>query len=504
MYYLIGLIIPIISYIFQSYPRLFNRYFGVDVWSRLIEADYFRKNHHKLPLKKISDGFILEGYLNYPPALPWILSYLPKDKLLKIQGFIAPLFDIIQNYLVFLITLQLTSRLEAALLSQIIYASIPLTILENSYLTPRSMGYLNFTLAFYPILLYTLAPNPLYLIIGLIFLTILFFTHKFALQSLFFISIFLSLFERNPFYLLIFFTGMALAIAMSKGYYLRILGGHIDNILFWVKNYHYRFAHQVRGLVPPKKIDLVGKIYKLLGAFSPITLIGTNLWIIVPVGLLVMNYFHINPASSSPYSLSDPLMIKLSIWVIFFYFFSILVLTIKHLTPIGEGQRYMEMSIAPTAVVSAIAFFALTESPYKNIVTPAYFLIFVTNIALTIFLQVKGIIADKNRTMTRDMDQVFKLINKLKPQPRVFCIPHQITTMVLYNTRAKVMVEIQAGHLGRIPDIFPIIKKPIPELAKKYNLNILVLKKDYANGKELNLSPKSLLLETATTQVFKI
>lgn len=164
----------------------------------------------------------------------------------------------------------------------------------------------------------------------------------------------------------------------------------------------------------------------------------------------------------------------------------------------------MEMSIAPTAIISAIAFFALSGSPYKNIAIPGYIVIFITNIALTIFLQIKGIIADKNRTMTKDMNQVFKLLNKLKPQPRILCIPHQITTMVLYNTRAKVMVEIQAGHLGRINDIFPIIKKPIRELAKKYNLNILVLKKDYANSKELNLNSKSLLLETATTQVFKI
>lgn len=504
MIFISGLIIPLFSYLLQVYPRFFNRYFGVDVWTRMIEADYFRKNHHKPPMKKIADGFILEGYLNYPPALPFLLSFLSKKGVLKIQGFIAPFFDIMQNYLVFLIVLQLTNRLEAALLSQAIYASIPLTILENSYLTPRSLGYLNFTLAFYPILLYSLAPQPLYFLTGLFFTTLLFFTHKFALQSLLFVSIFFTVIEKNIFYILVFAAGFILACFLSRGYYLRVLQGHLDNIFFWVKNYQYRFAHQVRGLVPPKKIDLVGKIYKLLDTFSPVTLIGTNLWIAVPLSLLAVNFFRIPIASTSPYLLSDPLMVKMSIWVIFFYIFSILVLVVKQLTPIGEGQRYMEMSIAPTAIISAIAFFALMESPYKSFVIPGYILILVTNISLTIFLQIKGIIADKNRSLTQDMDQVFKLIDKLKPKPRILCIPHQITTMVLYNTRAKVLVEIQAGHLIRVPDIFPIIKKPIGNLAKKYNLNVLVLKKDYVNAKELNLSPKTLLLETATTQVFKI
>lgn len=504
MYYLLGLIIPILSYFFQSYPRLFNKYFGVDVWSRLIEADYFRKNHHLPPLKKISDGFILDGYLNYPPALPCLLSYIPKKTLLKIQGLIAPIFDVIQNYLVFLITMQLTNKLEAAILAQIIYASIPLIILENSYLTPRSMGYLLFTLAFYLILLYSLAPKPIYLIACLFFLTILFFTHKFALQAYFFISIFFSVMEKKAFYIFIFFVGMGIAITASRGYYLRILGGHIDNILFWFKNYKYRFAHQIRELVPPKQTDLVGKIYKLLGVFTPITLVGTNLWIIIPLGLLMINFFNIPILSTSPYSLSDPLIIKISIWVVFFYIFSILVLIIKLLIPIGEGQRYMEMATAPAAIIAAITFFVLSQSQYKNIVIPGYALILTINIALATLLQIKGIIWDKNRSLTKDMQKVFDFINKIKPKPRVLCIPHQITTMVLYNTKAKVMVEIQAGHLARVDDIFPVLKKSIPELAKKYNLNFLVLKKDYATMEELKLSKRNLLLETETTQVFKI
>ncbi len=505
MAFIIGLIIPALSCIFQIYPRFFNKYFGVDVWSRMIEADYFRKNHHMIPMKKISDGFILEGYLDYPPALPWMLSFIPRGKLLKIQGYIAPVFDIIQNYIVFLITLQLTNNIYAAILSQIIYATIPLTVLENSYLTPRSLGYLNFTLAFYPLLLYALVPKLPYLIFGLFFLTLLFFTHKFALQSFLFISIFLSFITRNPFYILIFLTGMALAIVISKGYYLRVLNGHISNILFWVKNYKYRFSHQVRGLTPSKKKDFVGKIYSALGAFPPLALIGTNLWISIPLILFAITKFHL-PVSIpyGRYSLTDPLMLMVYVWIVFFYIFSIAVLSIKQLTPIGEGQRYMEMSLAPIAVISAITFFVFLNSPYKNLIIVLYAVILLVNLFLSIFLQIKGIIEDKNRSLTSDMVEVFEFINKIKPIPRILCIPHQITTMLVYNTKAKVLVEIQAGDLRRIDDVFPVIKKPTSEIAKKYNLNMLVIKKDYVTTSELKLNKKSLLLETETIQIFKI
>jgi len=280
--YLIALIIPIISFIFQSYPRFFNRYFGVDVWSRMLETDYIRKNHHKIPMQKIQDGFILEGFFNYPPVLPWLLSFISKKNLFNIQGFIAPIFDILQNILVFIITLHITGRAEIALTAQLIYATIPLAILENSYLTPRSLGYLNFTLAFYPLLLYSLQPNLLYLLISFIFITLSFFTHKFAAQSLLFACLFFSIIENKTFpYLLIFFLSFITAIFISGGYYLRILQGHIDNIRFWMRNYEYRFAHQVRGILKSgEKTDFVGKVYYLLGTFSPLTLIGTNIWII--------------------------------------------------------------------------------------------------------------------------------------------------------------------------------------------------------------------------------
>ncbi len=497
--YIIGLIIPFLSFIFQTYPRFFNKYYGVDVWTRLIEADLIRKNNHKVPMKKISNGFILDGYFDYPPALAWLLSYIPKKKLLNIQGFIAPIFDVIQNYLVFLICLQITPSLEIALLAQAIYGAIPLTILENSYLTPRSLGYLNFTLALFPLLVYSVIPRIEYLIVGFVFLVILFFTHKFAVQSFFFISIFMTIFERNPFYILIFFTGMITAIIISKGYYLRILRGHIVNIIYWTKIYNYRFAHQIRGLGKVEKKDFVNQIYSILFMFSPATLIGVNLWIIIPLGISLAYFYGFKLAY-----LSDPLMIKLIIWVDFFYIIGVLILAIKQLIPIGDGQRYIEMVIVPTALISSITFFSLLQTPYKTLTIVCYSLIFIINIILTIIMQIKAIVYNKDRSLTKDMKKVFTYINKLKPKSRIICIPPRITTMILYHTSASVLVEIQAGGLIKANDVFPVIRRSIPEIAKKYNLNLLVLKKDYVNMEELNLSKKSLLLETDTTQVFRI
>lgn len=503
MFYLVALIVPFFSYIFQIYPRFINRYFGVDVWSRMLEADFIRKNGHKIPMGKINDGYIIEGYLDYPPALPWLLSFISKKTLFKIQGFISPLFDVIQNILVFIVAIQLTGNIQIAILAQIVYATIPLAVLENSYLTPRSFGYLTFTAAFYPLLIYSLVQNPIYLMVGFLFTLLCFFIHRFATQSLLFICLFFFIIDRNVLYIVVFFGAMITAILISRGYYLRILEGHIANIYFWVQNYKLRFAHQVRGIQKGrKKRDFVSLVYYVLGTFTPVTLVFTNLWLLVPVFFFLEKVFQFGIIPQ--YILMEPLYSKMALWVMFFYVIGVLILSIKYLLFIGEGQRYLEMAFAPTAILSAVVLSSLLKTDYAMIVISIFFLTFSVNIGLTIVSQWIGIIHDQGRSVHRDMRKVFVFINSVKPKPRILCIPHQITTMIIFNTKADVLVDIQAGTLQKIQDIFPVLKFPVKEIAKKYDLNMLVLRKYYATMEELKLNRQSLIFETEETQIFKL
>src|SRR3989344_2202338 len=465
MIYIVGIVIPIILFLFESYPRFFNQYFGVDVWTRLAEIDHVRKNHHRVP-KKIKKGFIIEGYFDYPPLFPLILSFIPKRTLEKTQGFIAPFFDSIHCLVIFLIAYQLTNRIDIALVSQLIYLFTPLVILENSYLTPRSFGYLNFTLALYPLLLYMASPKIIYLIVGVIFSVLIFLTHRFATQSFLLAVIFFSLIEKTFFYTAIFLFAGLCATILTKGYYLKVLKGHWYNIFFWIKNYKYRFANQIKGTAAKTPRDIIGKMYYILGTFSPLTLIGTNIWLLSAFLFVLMRIYNIDILQ-----IQNPMLYKMSLWVIFFYLFAVIVLSFKQLIPIGEGQRYVEMATAPIAILSSITFFSMLKSPYSLISIIIFITIFIINLFLIIFIQRKGIINDKDRTLTNDMKNVFKFINKLQGTPRIICIPHQITTMTVYNTKADVLVNADNPGLMRVTDFYPILRKPILEIAKKYNLD---------------------------------
>lgn len=499
MIYFLGLIVPLFSYVFQIYPRLFNRYFGVDVWMRMIEADLIRKNHHRIPMHKISGGFIIEGYFYYPPTLSWMLSYIPKGVLLNIQGLIAPIFDIFQNIIIFIITLQLTKNITIALTAQIIYATIPIIILENSYLTPRSLGYLFLTMAFYPLLLYSTSPNPLYLILSIVCTILVFFTHKFATQSLFFLVIFFSTLEKNPLYIFVFTISFLSAIVLSKGYYLKILGEHIGFIYYWVKNYQNHYAYQIKNSTITKTSDFVKIVYFFLSRLSPISLLGLNLWTIGPLSILIAKSVN---WSLLPYN--NPFLFKMSLWALFFYVLSVLVLSIGFLRSIGEGQRYMEMATVPTSILTSVIFITLINSQFKIFAILIFISVLITNIALAIFLQQKIIIKDKNRSLTNDMQNIIKFINQLKYKPRILCLPQQIASMIVFNTKAKVLVDFQATTGQQIQDVYPVLKSSIKNIAKKYNLNILLLNNTYSTIKKLKLSKGSLLFESGNMQVIKI
>lgn len=494
MQYFLSLIFPIISYFLQIYPRFFNKYFGVDVWTRLIETDIIRKNHYRIPKGVIRKGFIFEGYFDYPPVFILLLSLFSKKALEKYQGFIAPFFDTLLNIAVFFIAIQLTENLYIALLAQLIYTLTPVVVIENSSLVPRSIGYLLFSLSFYSILYFVnnVSHPILFLITGIIFSILTLLTHRFAAQSLLFISIFFSFIDKTLVYLIVFFAALLLAIILSKGYYIRVLSVHITNIVFWSKNSANRFAHQVYGHIPSKKNpDLIGIIYKLLSKLSPITLLALNIWVLSAFFFFVENR-------------SGILFEKMATWVIFFYILSILVLSIRFLIPIGEGYRYIEMTQVPTSILSSYLFFQYYNSPFKDYAVLILILFLISNLFLILTIQYKAVIKDKNRSYTKDMRNTCRFINKLPGTPRIMCLPHQITTMVTYNTKADILVGIDTKSVQSMGDFYPVLKKPISKLAKKYKLDYLFLRESFAKIKDLKIKDNKVVYRSNDIVLIKL
>lgn len=476
---LLPFLIAVFNFILQSYPRFFNRFFGVDVWTRLIEIDQIRQSSHRIP-GRITRGFIIGGYFDYPPVFPFLLSYFPKKTLEKIQGLIAPAFDSINCLLVYILALNITGKPEVSLLAQIIYSCTPLIALENSYLTPRSLGYLIFSLALYPVLIYQYSGQTLFLVIGIVFTTLIFISHRFATQSLLFAVILLSIYKHSFILPAVFITGFILAIIITKGYYFKVLNGHLYNIYFWVRNYQYRFAHQIKNS-QPAGLDFTGKILKFLAKFPPVALFSVNPWIFSSLIYILL------PSFISISLQTNPIITDMAVLCIGSILLSFIVLSFKRLIPIGEGQRYLEMTSLPGAILSSILFFSLLNSTYGKRVLYIMPVLIIGILGGIVFIQFKAIIKDKNRSLTLDMKKMFNFINKIEGTPRIICIPHQITTMTVYNTKADVLVNADNRGLMDLQDFFPVLKSDINNLTEKYQLDYLLLRESYATVVDLKV-----------------
>lgn len=496
---LLSLLFPLLGFFLQSYPRFFNKFFGVDVWTRLLETDLVRQNGHRIPSQTIEGQFIIPGRFDYPPLFPWLMSFLSKDRLLALQGFVAPAFDSLHTLSIFWISFALTKDLGISLLAQALYVATPMIALENSYLTPRSLGYLLFSLSASMWLSFFYLEQPIFAVIGLVASVLLFLAHRFAVQSFAFFAVFFTFWTKSPLVLLVFFFSLGFALLITRGYYWRVLKGHLFNIYFWVRNLDFRFAHQVRGIArADKKKELLEKANALLTKLSPIGLIALQPWSGFGILCLILGWLNF-------LRLPD-LYGAFGGMILFFYLLASLVLSIKFLMPIGEGQRYLEMITFPSVFLSAYLFFVLQKAPtpFPVIATVTLSLSVFFSLTMIVFLQIKGIVRDRNRSLTTDLQKTFDFMNRQKKDYRLICIPHQNTTLAIYRSKAAVLVNADNPGLMKIQDVFPILRLPLPQVKKKFKLTHALIRESFVTLKELGLDSKNIEYSSGDVKLVRL
>lgn len=471
---LISLSISILTFVFETYPRLLNRKFGVDIWTHLLYLKEYRKQKG-IP-KIIKDGFLVPGQYDYPPAFIFILSKFPFKMVEKYEFLFSPFFDSLLVFSIFFISYYLSGNILFSLITQIIYILTPIIILENSSATPRSLGYGLFTFLFISLFLFIQNNQPAFLLIAIVSGALIFLSHRFTTQGFLFFSIFFSILDKNPVYLLIFALSFVLGLILSKGFYLKVLRGHLGNLIFWNKNVKYRFFHQIKGSYRDHKTkDFIFRLYNEFLKFPPFVLTITNPWTL-PVFYL---FFFAKP--------SDPFIFRTLLWVMLSYVLALLTTWIPKLRFLGEGQRYLELSAFPTAFLASKLVFRFMETDFKNIIILGYTLLGIASFITIVVIQRKGIIKDKLRTITPSMENMFSYLKLLKKKPRLLCIPHQITTNTIYHTGCPVFVNASYASINKISEVYPYLKKEIPYIMKKYNLDMILLNEDYAKIEDLNL-----------------
>lgn len=488
---LLSLILPIIAFVFESYPRFLNRKFGVDVWTHLL---YLKELHKQRGIpKKIKNGFLIPGDYDYPPAFIFILSKLPFSIVEKYEFLFSPFFDFLHLILIFFISYFLTGNIVISIITQVLYTLTPIIILENSSASPRSLGYMLFTAMFFSLFLFMDNGNIYLLLSAVFFGSLIFLSHRFTTQGFLFFSIFFSFLDRDIIYFGVFLMSFVFAVIISKGFYLKVLQGHIGNLIFWYNNIDYRFFHQIKGSYKDHKTkDFIFKMYNQFLKFPPFVLSVVNPWTL-PVFYIFFFYMP-----------TEYLLRQLVWWVIFSYVLALLTSWVHRLRFLGESQRYLELSAFPSAFLSTLLLVDISRGKWGSYVITLYVIVCILSFITILFIQRKAIIKDKLRTVTPDMEKMFSYLKTLTPKPKILCIPHQITTNTIYHTGCPVFVNADYSNINKISDVYPWVKRPLREIMREYNLDLVLLNNDYAGVDDLKIKKYKIINQVGNFVILKV
>ncbi len=499
-FYLTGLIVSSLSFLLQIWPRLTKRYFGVDTWKWLEIAEYVR-SHKKLPTQS-SDGYMFKSNFGYPPVIIFFLSILPKSFLEKYQFIYSPVFDFFHNYFIYFMAMMYTRDVKTAVFAQIIAALVPLLVIEASNLNTRILSILIYTISFTALIMFVIGGSFYWLSVAVIFLFILFFTHRFAVQAYAIGVIGLTLAEKNIIYVLFFIGVFALVVLFGGNLYREIFREHVGSIRFWIDKIHLRFAHQIRGIThkEEKNKDFISLAYNLSIRSPFMYLLGSNPWIGILAILFLATLGQLIPLPL----LHPPLLIKMTIWMVSLVVWAFLVLSIQKLRVVGEGHRYVEYAIFPVALIGGL-YAAWFWEHYHWSFLFGFSLLAITIFMVIIQLQIKAVVRDRSRTVDKPLWRIIGYVNRHgEKRIRLATFPMHLSFAMLYFTKSTVLNSDTYIGQAKMTDVFPVISKPIGKVLKKYRINHVLLDREYVTLSELGLAKYKILIDTDNYVLLKI
>lgn len=494
---LLALLIAFLGFVFEAWPRVFNRYFGIDTWRFALLGDAIRRTG-RYP-DSVPEKYIVPGSVDNPPLLPFICSRFSREWLDRNQGYVSPAIDVLQSLTVYVFGYIVSGQAAGGHLAQIIYMLTPVVPLEASNLSLRTLGSLIFMWAMLGVLGYALSPGIVTFVLAVAGVTLLTFTHRMAVQVLFFALIGFAIAENNTSYLTVFLVGVLFSIFAFKGAYLKYLRGQLLMIAFWMYNIHNRLAHQVRGNPTKEKkhTDFVRRIEYMIWKIPVFPFLAVNPWVIYAFAAVLLMPF-------ADMKAADPWFGAAVKWSIILFFLGILFNT-KYMRFLGEGQRYLEYATGATAVAAATVILKLQASPAAPYVCKNFqWVLGAGCLGVVLFFQIKLVLKNPDKSVTKPLWDVIDYLNSDPEETRIACMPHGLSDAVTYFLKnGKALLSDNSVGVYELVDYWPLLQKPLMEIADKYRLNYFLVSDKYVTLEELDLPGFELVFERENYKLLK-
>lgn len=444
-----------LTFFTRIYFLLKYKWVGIDSFYNFLVSQEIRKKR-KLP--ETINKFVIPERYDYPPLIHVLLS-LSKDKYHQKLQYFAPIFDMIIGSIIFCFCFFIFNS-QIALIATTLYFFTPYTF-DNSYsLSARSLGNSFLIVSLLSLFLYLTYGFIFTFIISIIFSTLVLLTHRLTTQSLIFVLLSISVGYYSIIPLFIILCSFLLAIVFSKGFYYRVLIGHID----FIKIFGRRLLDKNgRKKIPNKFPNPVSIVFNM------------PIFLMFPVFLLFYN--------KPPFN--------------FFVIWGVSLTILSAIWVLGEGQRHIINAVPAFAIISSIW---LVES--QN-----YILLLLLTIISFIFLIYKIYRLEKKPNIggitNKYMLNGFDYINSHKKNGEVMlCLPLKFTYNAAYFTGCTMLQS--GGGFGMGLDFNLTLHKlvndgKIDELIQKYNAEWVIT----IGGENYSIKGKKVFMN-GNVKVFRI
>ncbi len=457
---------------------------GVDTWYYLASAEALRRQK-RLPIR-LPQYLLHDAYESYPAGFPLLLALLPQAWLRRYFWLVGPTIDVAHLLLLLLLTFRLTDSVLAASTAGLIYAVTPQLISETRNLNGRAFASLLQTLAMLA-LLRSIIPSagPTLALVGdsglapgglaLLVIALLYNTHTSTTIAFLVSAATLTLVSGDLRFVALGVLGLPLAIALSGGYYVRVIHNHLHAARFWFRNVRLRRAHQVNDS-PAMSDGRATPEGAPAGASAPLAAVRRSLtarlrpWAASLVRLLGENPF-VLPVLVMPVPPTE--------WARFMYWWAVAVLAwafattfIPPLRILGPGVHYMKLSVFPSAYALAVAVNVQEGALVRLTLLLA---VIASLAALAYFYRYMATRRTEHNAETPpDLAAAAAYLRTL-PGGNVLVLPNMYADYVAYAAGKAVVWGGHSGNLERFEEFFPVLRQPVGYFLHRYRVDYLVV-----------------------------
>jgi len=459
------------------------RHQGCDAYYFLLTAEIFRKKK-KIPI--VLPPYYLADIDEqwYPPGFSVFLGLLPEWIVQQYHWLINHILDFLNLLLLDCFIWAFHMGWRALLVANLVYIFTPTLTLEYRGLTSRSLGNLLFTL--FMMAMWGTLTDIRWLPAALFVWLLILFTHKMTMQLGIVMGIVLSVVFKTWLPVIVVIGGIPLAIVLSMGYYWKILKGHWDIVSFWHKNLPWLGAHQVKH--SPIYGNPQDYINEKKGFIIHVKLVLRGL-LHNPFVILLLSFFPLNLAQLNHGFYRVFLIVWITVTVIWFF----LTTLIPGIKSFGEGYKYIKYMAWPIACLSVYV-----PSAYLSVGLVLSLIVIYIGVVRTL----KGDIAFK---IDPDFEDCIQWIKKHDKINRIGCINSHLADPIAYFCCRQVLWGTHHYYFNeKVIDFFPVLRKSIEELGRKYDLRYWLINTNYTNTNDIGLYEKQCIYKSGSYELFKI